>query len=512
MARTATRKGSLLFLDGIDKSLPNEYISDQSVTNSENFVIRKGVLVKRSGSTELGSTQSEEILGGRELVREGTRYNVRIGLDEIRNYNTGTTTWDDVTGTDLTGTTDDNIDTAVPMLSSKRILCLTNGIDNIRKWTGTGNTADLGGTPPVAKFIQEYKSYLFTANVAGGTDVAQRVQWSSDADPENWSTGNSGSKDLDEDGGDITGLNIFGNYICVHKEASIYLGYLVNTSAIVRFDRKPTGRGTIANNTITNLPSEAGGQAFLASDGIAVFNGVSAQLIDDKVNDEIRTGLNPEYQHKAWSVLVKEKDEVWFGIPIGSETTGDTVYKFNYKRGTVLKDTRSNATAAWRALASSSLTWDDLTGTWDENPNNWNDGSLITEFPQVNISDNTGKTVIVDDTVNDDDGSAVVAFIDTKDFEADIKGQLANWLEVELWAKGNTVECFYSIDGGTTWTEFDQSSLTLDNDYPSDDDPKILYLDVVSSKLRLRFRNQASGETVSVKQFTVGYAPRELRQ
>ena len=202
------------------------------------------------------------------------------------------------------------------MLSTKRTLCITNGIDNIRKWTGSGNTSDLGGSPPVAKFIEEYKTYLVCANITGGTDISQRVQWSDTADPETWGSGNAGAKDLTEDGEDITGLKVFGDYLTVHKENSIHLGYLVNTTAIFKFDRKNTGSGTVANGSIVSLPTNE--QIYLASDGLRIFNGISAPLIESPINDEIRDSLNHQYRHKASAVLVKERDEVWIGVPPGS--------------------------------------------------------------------------------------------------------------------------------------------------------------------------------------------------
>jgi hypothetical protein len=168
-------------------------------------------------------------MGGREFVCEGVKYNIRVGLDKIEKYNDVTTSWDDITvdKTDLTGTTTDLVSTALPLLSGESIICITNGKDAIVKWNATGLCEVLGGTPPVAKFIQEYKTYLVCANIQGGVDISQRVQWSDTADPEEWSGGNSGAVDLIEDGGDITGLSLFGDYLCVHKQNSIYLGYLL---------------------------------------------------------------------------------------------------------------------------------------------------------------------------------------------------------------------------------------------------------------------------------------------
>jgi hypothetical protein len=509
------RKGSLLLKEGFNIAVPAEYIKDTESPSNENMYVNRGVLSKRTGTIAVPaagtviSGSSPECMGGREFTREDVQYNIRIGLDRIEQFNTGTTTWDNITGSDLTGTTDDLIDTAIPMLSGKRILCITNGIDAIRKYTATGNTADLGGSPPKAKFIQEYRTYLVCANILGGTDIAQRVQWSDTADPETWTGGNSGSVDLVEDGKDIKGMNVFGSFLCVHKETSIYLGRLVSSSSIFKFDRVATEAGTVANGTIINLPT--GEQIFLSTDGLRIFNGILAPLIESPVNDEIRDGLSSSYAHKSWGVLVKEEDEVWVGVPLGDQTTGDTVYKFNYKTRVLYKDTRSNITAAWRFTNSgTSISWDETPGNWNDSSARWNDGQTQTSFPKIMLGDNTGLTVEVDNSVNNDNGSAISAHWQSKDFQT-IVGEMNRWKELEIWAKGSSMTIEYSIDQGATWTTPAQSPLTLDSEFPPDTDPDIIYIDVVSSTIRFRFCNTTSGETFAIKQFIVGYTPRERR-
>lgn len=511
MAITNKKDGSILLKGGINVSTPAEYIDDQSLRNSINFEIARDLIKKRNGTTELGdvSTGTEKtIMCGREFVRSGTKYNIRVGLDKIERYNTGTGAWVDITGTDLTGTIADNHNTAVPLLSGDEIICIANGVDAIRKWTASGNTAALGGTPPVAKFIQEYKTYLVCANIAGGTDVSQRVQWSDTADPENWSTGNAGAVDLVEDGEAISGLNIFGDYLAVHKDSSIYLGALVSSSAIFQFVRKSTGSGTVANNSIQNLPT--GHQIFLASDGIRLFNGISSPLIPSPINDEIRDELNSQYAYTAWSVIVKEKDEVWLGIPIGSQTQGETVYKFNYVTGTLYKDERAGANAAWNASSAISKSWDNFTNTWDEETTSWNQRTLNTGSTYTNIGFSNGEVHIVDLGTLSDNGEIIDAYFITKDFQ-NSQQVVSRWKGMELWARGGSVSVEYSIDGGNTWIECSNSPVTLSSEFPTYESPIKLWFDVVSTKIRFKFINRNLDEALTIKQFIVDYTAREYR-
>jgi len=450
-----------------------------------------------------------EIMAGREFTREGIKYNIRVGLDKIEYYNSTSDTWTNITGTDLTGTTDDLVDTALPLLSGAEIICITNNKDAVRKWTASGDTADLGGTPPICKFIQEYKTYLVCANIGGGTDISQRVQWSDTADPETWTGGNTGAVDLIEDGGEITGMGLYGNYVAVHKRGSIYLGYLVSSTAIFRFERKATGRGTIANNTIVNLPT--GEQIFLASDGIAVFNGVSATLIEAPINDEIRDEMDDQYAYRAWAVLVKDKDEVWIGIPLSGQTTGETVYKFNYKTRVLYKDSRVGATVAWIGSASSGTTWDQFSGTWDNATVRWNERGLNEDSDQINIGHTDGTVTYVDETSTSDNGDAIESFFITKDFQ-DSQQVISRWKSMELWAKGGNVDVQYSVDGGNTWVACSNSPLTLGSEFPLFDAPDKLWFDVVSSRIRFKFINNSDDEALTIKQFIIDYSPREYRR
>lgn len=512
MAISTKRKGSRLLINGLNTDAPAEYISEKAATNVENFYISKGLLTKREGTVVRGSViggTDIEIMRGREFNREGALYNIRIGIDNIEVYNTGTSSWDDITGTALTGDADDIVDVAIPLLSSKRILCIANGIDNIRKYTGTGNVSTLGGSPPVAKFIQEYNTYLVCANIQGGTDVSQRVQWSETRDPETWNSGNAGSVDLSEDGEDITGLNLFDKFICVHKKNSIYLGYLVSTNKIFQFDRRETGAGTVANGSIVNLPTNQ--QLFLAYDGLRLFNGVSAPLIPSPINEEIRDGLNRGQAHKAWSLLVTEEDEAWIGIPIGSETRGETVYKYNYKTGNLYKDTRAGINTAWRATQTSALTWDDMSGSWDSQTLTWNDTQISSLAGVIHFGDTSGYTTIVNASAEDDNGTAIDAVWDSKDFKAEVLGQLLRFQEINIWAKGaGSLYVYYSTDEGQTWTEATSSPITLDSTFPSMSDPMRVYMDVVSQSLRVRFRHNGATGSVQIREFFVSYVEREI--
>lgn len=474
------------------------------------LVISKGIARASSVPTEgyKGHVFNEYVMGGRYLIREGVGYNIRVGPSKIQKYNTVNSTWENIQDALLTATNSDPVDFATPLLTGKRILVITNFIDNIKKYSGGSVTANLGGSPPLCKFMQDYRDYLVLGYIQSGGTFPTKLQWCDTANPEEWSAGNAGNKDLNEDNEDLTGLALFGEYVAAHKNSSIYLGYLVSTSAVFQFDRKNTGAGAVNYATIQNLPTA--NQAFLSLDGIRLFNGISAPIIEDPVTDELRETMNFQYIKRSWSLVIQELDEYWCGVPIGSSQVGDSVYKYNYKTGSVHKDVRTNAISAWKYSNAIDLTWDDVLTDWDSYNERWDSNSLGVSSLIPLVGDTSGQTAYRDTTTNNDLDVAIDAIWETKDFEADAKGMFGRWLMMEFWAKGNSVTIDYSIDGGQTWNS--ASSVTLNSDYPSDDTPDIYYFDTASTKVRFRFRNNTLGESFFLKQFVLSYKPREMRK
>ncbi len=449
------KKFALLPVLGLDPSKSAEYIDDRATPNCKNVSIDRYTIQKRLGGVQLGTVgTAERILAYRELYTNGAHNLIRVGLTQADSMNYGTGIWNTIIetdGDDLTANVTDRVDTAIPLESGTPILVFTNGIDPIQRWSGAGgNISDLGGAPniPLCKYMIAYETYLVLVNVtSGGTNYPRRVQWNRTGEPEIWIGGNSGSRELTEDDGDATGVSIFGNYLCIHKETAIYLGYLVNTTSIFRFERKSTGVGTVCFATIQNLPT--GDQAFLARDGIHLFNGISAPLIKSPIMDELRAGINAKYIYKCWSVVVEETNEYWVAVPLGSQTEPETIYKYNYMTGACHKDKRVGITAAGRFTATSQLSWADQVGTWQQATGRWDDITVTELFKTVVFGDTVGVSSKRMDTPNDI-STAIDAFWESKDYQNDEIGRLCRWQRLQVWAKGDTLTVRYSIDSGST--------------------------------------------------------------
>jgi len=501
---------------GLVVDRPGEYVDSRSAAAIQNMEFNRSIIRKRIGTSTLGSSLAERVQRYFELqVGNETRL-FRVGITKVQVLNKAAGTWSSVATATLTGAAEDQISYAFPLLSGAKIAVYTNGIDAIKKCSITGNDAALGGSPPKAKFLLAFGSYLilgFITDDGGGNTYYSRVQWCDTGDPETWSGGNAGSTDLLEDPEDITGLGLFGNFITVHKANSIYMGQLVTTSDVFRFDRKATGVGTVAGATIQTIPS--GEQIFLASDGLHLFNGITAPLIESPIQDELREEMNPEFSYKSQAVFVEELDEYWVQIAMGSDSEPETVYKYNWRTRQVYKDSRTNLTALGIYLNTQEDTWNDRTNSWDSDGTRWSSVTNLSNNPVVITGDSSGVSAKRSSNTYDDAAVAVDGLWETKDFTAEDIGlpdidTIVRWKGIELWAKGDSVSVYYSTDGGSTWTL--SAALTLSADYPADSAPLNAWFDTVSSRIRFRFRNTASEETFTIKKYQIEATPREARK
>lgn len=499
---------------GLVVDRPAEYVDSRSAAAIKNMEYNRSILRKRRGSAAIGDALGERIQRYFELqVGPATRL-FRVGTTEVEVLNKATGTWSSVANAPLNGTAAGQVSYTFPLLSAAKIAVYTNLTDNIRKCSITGNDADLGGSPPKCKFVKAFGPYLVLAYIEdAGTTYYTRVQWCDTGTPEVWTGGNAGSVDLLDDPEDITGLGIFGGQLTVHKTNSIYVGQLVTTSDVFRFDRKSTGVGTVSEATIIELPT--GEQIFLASDGLHLFNGITAPLIESSAQDEMRESMNPEFLYKSQAVFVEEEDEYWVAVPIGSQEEPETVYKYNYRTRQMYKDERTSLTAMGVFLNTSDLTWDDIPEGWDGSSDLWDSNQLSSLNPVVIFGDSAGNSTKRTTVTNDDDEVAVESYIETKDFTAEDLGvpdidRIVRWKGMEVWAKGDSLKVYYSVNGGSTWVL--TQNLTLTDDYPDDDSPINVWFDVVKGKIRFRFYNNSSEETFTLKKYQIEASLREARK
>lgn len=131
------------------------------------------------------------------------------------------------------------------------LIIAVDGTGNVlKKWSGAGSTADLGGTPPVASFCRQHLGRIFCNDKAN----SDRLHYSETGNPEIWNgTGDSGAIDIGIGDGDPEGITaIFPTFkgdLFIAKRTKLYrlTGYTPESFSI---ELVSSGVGCISHNSV----------------------------------------------------------------------------------------------------------------------------------------------------------------------------------------------------------------------------------------------------------------------
>lgn len=209
---------------GLNKKLSSISISSREATVMQNYILTQETLQVRNPFTLFTTSQFSEggvakpITGIAQCVLGTTTYQVVTGGTKIKSCSSsGALT--DITGAVTITDSANNLMNFVKFKdgSANDILIGANGVDAPLKWTGTGNAALLGGTPPA-----DFKYLIVHKNRLWGTS-GEFIYHSDLLDGETWDSINwvyrfaSQGKITNE----ITGIGVLGDNLVFFKEDAI---------------------------------------------------------------------------------------------------------------------------------------------------------------------------------------------------------------------------------------------------------------------------------------------------
>lgn len=286
-----------------------------------------GSIVKRKGYTEyiedpvdVGATTLNKINGLFEYRKfNGNTYMVGMGSNgttqKIFDFSTPASI------ADITGSSTFTEDTYFDYAVVADILCITTeDRDTPLKWTGSGNTANLGGSPPAGKYCEEFFNYLLIANTASNPE---RVYWSDVFDPESHTA--SDFKRLEAE---CTGLIKRGDVCFAFTRNSItviqYTGDSINPFTFQRLDTKV---GCISNRSIVNIE---GTIYWMAADGYVyrMTNFKPEKLT--AVMPITLSRLNKGNFNISCAIHQVELNQYWVAVTKDSSTHNDFIIAYDY--------------------------------------------------------------------------------------------------------------------------------------------------------------------------------------
>ncbi len=370
----------------------------------------------------------------------------------------------------------------------------SNGLDPLKKWTGSGTLSNLianlpaGVTSLTAKEIITFKDHLLLLDVEeNGARLPQRVRWSNTALPDDFLNGNANYQDLAGADWIKCGRTFKGDYVVIFKERSIWVGYATGDSDIFQFDQRVSGAGCAASKTVESLGDEL---IFLGWDDVYVFNGIDYEPIGGQIQKELFDTMNPKAIEKCFGVIVEDQKEYWLFTPSTGSDYCDTVWVFNYDLNKWTHHFFIDYHSSFGYYEKEGeLTIGDLEGTIGEQSFRFGDRTILAASPTTLLGDINGYIYEYDKLTNNDDGVAIDAWFSTKDFCFTDLMQRFRLCKMDVYfGGGGSLDVACSTDRGVTWKQ--ERTLTAN----ATENIRRAYWRLDADMVRFRFRNNNAGE------------------
>ncbi len=474
--------GSQNFSQGWVTSIPAHQIDEGGTPNVQNvdFSESFGRLTKRKGHSVYMAARaggSEKICGLYEFVlANGTKKLLAATLDDVYDI-TDLTNWTSIhNDSSLNGT---NVEFA-----AFNDLCIFVGEElTTSKWTGSGASASLGGTPPAnAKHIEVHKRRVFIANTSAGNS---RLHFSALDNPEDWTTANdAGFIDISKaDGDTITGLASLGQVLLIFKKQSVWALYGNSPSNFSIAQISPSV-GCVNPKTIVKCDKFA---IFLSTDGVYSANSDGVVLLNYNIKPTIDAITDTA---RGLAAAGKLRTQYWLAVDTDADGINDEVYVLDYVYGVWGRYTNKKENVFYRLY----------------------NGNLISGGAESDL-------IRLHDTTDNDNGVAINMIWDTKDYDGEDWTRLKRIRDVKLVAEpisAKTLTVTHLISGvaqGTTLSWTLTATGSEDKVYFGFTPATINHFASTSFApyFRFRFSNNETSARIKLLGYSIGYASEERR-
>lgn len=386
----------------------------------------------------------------------------------------------------LSGSLDKQV--SIVTVPSNDWMVFTNQVDIVQHYDGTAvtvvpNLPSAGNV--VCGAVALYNAALFLIRtVEGGTNYNQRVRRSDQGDPTNWTTGTSGFDDLLDLSDMLLTAELLGPYLVVYRERGIVRGSFIGNSGVnYQWETTVNTEGALSAGAVVNMGDM---HYFVGHANVYEYRGdFSITAVGDEIYYSLlgyQGDLDPSYIQRLFITYIEEVDEVWIAYPTILSPTHcpDKVLRYN-TRAKFWYDRKLYDTIIGYGFYVSALTvtWATATGTWQNNPNQWNTRQNLSNVPITQLClASTNNIVNYDYAQTLDNGQPIKYTIETKDFTIPDGEFRFDYLEAQF--KGNSVLVEYSPDAGNTYVPLGTvTQLSMDK--------AKFHKQFVSNKVRFRF-------------------------
>ncbi len=338
MARRTQQFQMLPWVGGLNTSLEESMIPANQLTVAENLIFdTRGSRKKRDGikhNWDDGTTASASIIGLHDFwfTSGGSRVHRIVGVASngtIYSYNAGTRSTLTDGGTAYAGT----LTTCSMVTFNNKVIIAVDGASNVVKyWDGSGNVADLPGTPPKASFVFEHLGRLCMNDKA----TPDRLHYSPPNDHTVWNgLGDSGAFDIGTGDGDpdgLTGGKSFRGDAIIFKRTKAYR-VAGSTPEDITIQKMTDGVGCSSHNSIAVVEntdmfwvSERGVHSLSATDTYGAFDSAF-------ISTDIQKTFNDDFTKSrlkfVWGAYLDSINSVAFTFTQDSDSTNNDIFLYN---------------------------------------------------------------------------------------------------------------------------------------------------------------------------------------
>lgn len=484
---------------GLNVNIDPTFLVDKESPDLLNVRFDKGLIRKDLAFSNFGTglpLDGTVLLIDQFPLQSGTTYTVLVTDKQTYKYVSANDTYSSIQDSNFTGDADNWIDSAVTLdANAADIWVLTNGKDPVKKWTGSGNIANLGGLANVAaKSLAVFKNRLILGGTTeSGTACPSRIRWSVVADPEDYANTGSGFIDLVDTPDWVVGFCGLKDKLFILKERSIWELVYVGGSNVFEPSLRIDAIGTFSPHTVVTLGDEL---VIYGSDNIYLFDGISVEPIGTQIYPLLYETdskiVNSSKINRAVATYIEEIKEFWLSVPTYGEIP-DTLFKYNFDANSWTRKNLEITSFGFYEVPSGTP-WTDLSSNWSSQTWNWLDKNLSSGAPTTLIGNYTGY-VKEDDRIT---GDSSTMYFQTKDFTFEHASRVE---EFRILAKGGPFYVSHSLDGGSSWSDsklFPVSTAYTEYSYT-----------INLTCQRIRFKIETTAEDLDIKWMEPWYIPRK---
>lgn len=533
MARRAQPYPIAQLTKGLDVAVDATLIADQSAVNAMNLRYDRGLIKKDLGWAPFGAVADDYLLwqAGDKLLQEngsgllldvnnalplqgtvmhfdtfylqaGSEYGIICTNKYAYYFNDTDQTYTIINALSggspvpFGGDEDDNFcSNTVLDNTGADIFVLSNGIDQIQKWTGTGQMTDLGGlVNKTAKINIPFMNRLILGFITdSGFQNPRRVMWSVVGDPEDYTNPGSGFVDLTDTVDWVIAFGVIRDKLFVIKERSIWELVYVGGTVYFKPELRIDGTGSYCAKACTNLGDE---MLIFGSDNVYIFDGLDLIPIGDQLFPLLYVSdtkiVNSSKLSRSPGVYIEELQEWWITIPVNGSEVPNRTLKYSFiDKAWAMKDEEATAYGYYSVPAGN--IWAMASGRWVDQVGSWMDKPLPSGAPTTLRGDSDG-IVWEDDRLTP---SSLTMTFETKDW---IWEHASRITEFRVQAKGGPFTIYYSMDGGSTWSAGQTfAAVTSFTEFS-------LPLNITTQMLRCRITSNA--DEMEIKWIEPWYIPR----